>query len=355
MSAAPGTVYCPACGAELKTPSRTCPACHELLPAPPTVAGYGELPDALPSEIEVPDTKRSQPPVDGPMAAWEAHMEGLVAPEIQTASESIQVSRMAHSYPNVDMPGPGISLVQPPSAAQPAPVAAAAQPPAGPSYGPAPDLVQGFPPGPSYGPAPGPCHGPVPAAGDSTAEQAPMPFVYGAAPSPAAAPQQDMLPFMETLPVDANRRAPRSMPAAGGVLLGSGILLVAASILLLVFHASILIEFGYSNTHQSVQACAWLSFLSIVPALLVLLAGAAWLTPSLPPRPLSAAALLSHALWTAAAVGILASLFPVQGLALGCILTAVAAWLGPSTIALFALAAAARAARPSGPRAIPGR
>jgi hypothetical protein len=316
----PPAIFCPACGTAISTPSRKCPSCHELLPAPPTVPGFAELPAALPAELQVPDTKRSQPPLDNaPVAAWQAAVQGQPPPGIQPAAESIQVSRMANSYPNKDMPSPAPPVVQLPGPPAPALVAPAPSAPAAP----APD---------SYGPAPVP--------GDSTAEQAPIAYAFGVAPPPPPVTREDPMAFMQTLPAQAKKPAARSMSPVGGLLLGGGILMLTASLLLIAFHGSILSDFGYYNAEASVQAAAWVSFFSAVPALLVMLAGAASLTRSMAPRALCAVALATHTLWSAAAVSVLATLFPVDGLAVECIAATAASWVVIAALAIAAIASA---------------
>jgi hypothetical protein len=320
-------LHCPACGTPILTPSRTCPSCREPLPAPPTVPGYAELPVALPAEIQVPDTKRSQPPPADlasapppqsvPVAAWETKVDALPEPVIQSTADPIQVSRMAHSYPNPEM------LAHPPQVIHlPGPAETPVVPPAAPS--------PATPPPGSYGPPP--------ALGGSTAEQAPLPIAYEPPPPPPPRTVEDPVAFMETLPAVPKKPGVRPMGAVGGAMLAGGILMLAACILAAVFHASILIDVGYWNAAASTQATAWTSFLSLVPALTIVLAGAGWLTGSMAPRRMSVVALAGHTLWSAGALAVMIVMFPLGGLALGCVITVAVSWVVLSALGFAAIA-----------------
>lgn len=107
---------------------------------------------------------------------------------------------------------------------------------------------------------------------------------------------------------------------AGGALLTWGILFLLVGSSFGVVHLSILVKHGYANAHESVLATAWVSFASTLPALLLLVAGAGWLSGRGSPRALAFAGFVANTLWAGAAIYALAVFYHPDSLVIASML-----------------------------------
>jgi hypothetical protein len=262
-------IHCPSCGTAVDEAARLCPQCHELLPAPATVVGYGKLPDAA-APLEAPPTPNAKLP------APELAPEPAAAPRADAAR-----------------PEPPPPVEPPPPYSPPAPTLD--DEPAGAPMRQAARIV----PGPGR-----------PAAHHRSGTENVAPLRSALDPMPAA-----------------GAVAGRKHAAVGAVVTGWSLLTLLAAVALSALHAVSLVAHGYWNNSDGLLLTAWLSFAWVVPSAVMLAAGVSMWMGRGAPRALAVAGALLHTAWSAAASQLLASQFRVEAAALWAIVAAGLLWL----------------------------